>query len=436
MSIVSKSSPVVVKPSAMEMSTCNVVNLSPFDRGLESSPVTFFLMFDRPIHKPAETIQTALSLALVHYYPFAGRLSPGAAGDGDDLSIRCTTADGALFVAASAGCTLEEAKLLEQSPGRRATTLLDELAVDYSAAKGCDRDDPLLLVQVTEFSCGGFVVGVTWNHVVADGAGMAQFLQAIGELARGLSAPSIVPVRCDDSIPSLPPLIAAGRRLMVSMEPQDFANLDVTIPSSFIDRIRAQFHGRSPCTVFEVVTAVLWQCYTRAAISNPDVPSLLCFIADVRKHVGAKDGYYGNCVIGQLVMAPTSGAVANGDLVDLIEMIQHAKEEIPNKLRREEEEDKGGNCLPSTGVSLEQLCDMVRHNNNVLRVSCMRNIGFEDVDFGGGTPAWVTCRSPVMSLPACVPCLPCKGRDGASVLARCVKEEQVDTFVAELAKFT
>jgi hypothetical protein len=127
---------------------------------------------------------------------------------------------------------------------------------------------------------------------------------------------------------------------MVSMEPQDFASLDVTIPSSFIDRIRAQFHGRSPCTVFEVVTGVLWKCYTRAAISNPDVPSLLCFIADVRKHVGAKDGYYGNCVIGQLVMAPTSAAVANGDLVDLIEMIQHAKEEIPNKLRREEEEDR------------------------------------------------------------------------------------------------
>lgn len=40
-----------------------------------------------------------------------------------------------------------------------------------------DADDPLLLVQVTEFSCGGFVV--------ADGTGMAQFLQAVGELARG-----------------------------------------------------------------------------------------------------------------------------------------------------------------------------------------------------------------------------------------------------------
>lgn len=59
----------------------------------------------------------------------------------------------------------------------------------------CRRGDPLLLMQVTEFSCGGFTVAVTWNHAVADGKGMAQFLQAIGELARGMPAPSVLPRR-------------------------------------------------------------------------------------------------------------------------------------------------------------------------------------------------------------------------------------------------
>jgi len=59
----------------------------------------------------------------------------------------------------------------------------------------CSSDaDPLLLVQVTEFACGGFVVGVSSNHVIADGAGTVQFLQAVGELARGISPPSCFPI--------------------------------------------------------------------------------------------------------------------------------------------------------------------------------------------------------------------------------------------------
>jgi len=41
-----------------------------------------------------------------------------------------------------------------------------------------------MLVQVTAFSFGGFVVGVTWNHGVGDTMGIAQFLQAVGEMAR------------------------------------------------------------------------------------------------------------------------------------------------------------------------------------------------------------------------------------------------------------
>ncbi|CAN6338140.1 unnamed protein product [Urochloa humidicola] len=205
----SKSSPAVVRPSAPEMTAYDDISLSPFDVGLDSTPATFFLVFDHPIHKPAETIKMALSQALVHYYPFAGRLSPGA--NNGELCTR-GTADGALFVSASTDCTLKEAKFFDQSS--RATTLLSELCVDYSA-KGCGHNDPLLLMQVTEFSCGGFIVAVTWNHAVADGVGIAQFLQAIGEFARGLSAPSVVPDRCGDSMPSLPALVASCYRTSI-----------------------------------------------------------------------------------------------------------------------------------------------------------------------------------------------------------------------------
>ncbi|TVU47164.1 hypothetical protein EJB05_06752, partial [Eragrostis curvula] len=100
------------------------------------------------------------------------------------------------------------------------------------------------LVQVTEFSCGGFVVGVTRNHVVADGKGMAH------------------------------------------------------------------------------------ACRTRVVMADPETPAPLVFAANVRKHVGAKDGYYGNCITSQVVL-PKSGEVANGDVHDVVKLklVPHAKQQ-------------------------------------------------------------------------------------------------------------
>ncbi|KAF8701677.1 hypothetical protein HU200_033443 [Digitaria exilis] len=101
-------------------------------------------------------------------------------------------AEGVAFVAASADCALKDAKFIDRGGAietkTTTTILLDELVVFYLGDR-CGPTDPLLLMQVTEFSCGGFVLGVTWSHGIADGTGMAQFLQAVGELARRSPSP-------------------------------------------------------------------------------------------------------------------------------------------------------------------------------------------------------------------------------------------------------
>jgi hypothetical protein len=58
-----------------------------------------------------------------------------------------------------------------------------------------------LIDQVTTFTCGGFVIGLRTNHAVADGTGAAQFLNAVGDLARGLPEPRVKPVWGRDSFP-------------------------------------------------------------------------------------------------------------------------------------------------------------------------------------------------------------------------------------------
>ncbi|KAL6650298.1 hypothetical protein ACP70R_009223 [Stipagrostis hirtigluma subsp. patula] len=425
--IVTKSSPVLVVPATAPttMPPTGQIKLSSFDKALAFSPFTSFYVFDRAIHEPAETIKRALSRALVHYFPIAGRASVGA-GKGE-LCISCT-GDGVAFVAASANCALEDAKLFDPP----FATLLRDLAVDYPS-DGCRPSDPLLLVQVTEFACGGFVVGVTWNHAVADGRGIAQFVQAVGEMARGLSQPSVFPVACgDDSLPELPPLVTTIDKTMVSLEPKGFVYQDITVPSRLINRIKEDFAGCSdePCTVFEAVVAVLWQCRTRVVMSDPETPAPLVFAADVRRHVGAIDGYYGNCVTTQVVV-PTSGEVANSDVKDVVKLIKRAKQGIPDQFEGGDVAGEVGRRRGLNGVTAEHLDILFGYN--AFFVTSWRNLGFDAADFGGGTPARVMCQ--LTTVPNCVACLPCKRKDGANVLALCVREEHVHDFLAELSEF-
>ncbi|XBI23967.1 hypothetical protein VPH35_049113 [Triticum aestivum] len=415
--VTQSSPPVLVGPS--EPTQAGNLPLTSSDKACLQVSVTSLHIFDRPIHEPAESIRRALSQALVHYYPLAGRL----AVSGQDVQLACT-GDGVAFVAATASCTLEDVRFFDAP----LVIPLDALAVRSGEhARMSDSECPLLMMQVTEFACGGYVVGVTWNHAVADDFGLAQFLGAVGELARGMSPPSVVPIRHDASLPEIPQLMAAlGPSLgfkMFNIKHVEFAYTDMTIPWSFINRIKAEFRGvDQPCSTFEVVAAAIWQCRARAINADPGSPAPLIFTANMRKHVGAKDGYYGNCIAPQMVVT-TCGAVANGDTAEVVKLIKHGKERIPDTLGNYEHvlsKELAGALLGYTAVF----------------TSSWGGIGLEGVDFGGGTPARVMAHLEVTWTPGCVLCLPCSrigDSDGVNVRAFCVREEHVDGFHAALA---
>uniref|UniRef100_J3N0N1 Uncharacterized protein n=1 Tax=Oryza brachyantha TaxID=4533 RepID=J3N0N1_ORYBR len=302
--VVSKSPSEVVRPSEPVKMDTRKINLSSFDKPLVIAPTVVLQVFEHPIHDPVETIRRALSQALVHYYPIAGRF---AVDDDDDVHIDCT-GEGVTFVAASANCTiLELMRDIDDRAPDAATTVLRKLVVDYPAM-GFGRGDPFVLMQVTAFSCGGFVVGVTWNHGVADGFGIAQFLQAVGELARGLPTPLIVPVRSDKVTQAISPsFVESAKQFMFGVTvPSKLALHNITISSKLINSIR----GPS-CTVFEAVAAALWRCRTRVVMSDPEAPTVLAFTVNSRKYMGVKAGYYGNCATVHVATAK-SGEVAQG----------------------------------------------------------------------------------------------------------------------------
>jgi len=427
-SCVTKSLPFLVAPS--EATPAGTLRLTSMDRALASLPMTALFVFEHPIDQPAETLRRALSRALVPYYPVAGRLTAGAHGQ----SIACT-GEGVVFVGASARCTLRDARLSDQRPA----IPVEDLTVTYAGLY--NKDPPLLLTQVTEFSCGGFVVGVTWNHVVADGVGMAQFLQAVGEFARGFSSPSVQPVRVDNFLPELPLPIITMTKSMVSSKHTDFPSSYITMPMSFVNRIKDEFRRSSgpqgdqkaaaaaaaaTCTAFDVFTAAIWRSRARATIADAasqDAPTALAFTVNLRKQAGAKDSYYGN-VFAFGLAAATLREVTDGDILDLVRLIRDAKARVPYTFT-----DGAAYIGDEMGGRLQGL-----EVYDTLYVTSWWNLGLDDVDFGGGGPARLMGNMERKVVPACILCGRKDKADGAAAMAFCVKQEHEEAFHAELRK--
>ncbi|ONK71877.1 uncharacterized protein A4U43_C04F13300 [Asparagus officinalis] len=119
--------------------------------------------------QPTKVIREALAKALVPYYPFAGRFAVST--DHGEMVVECT-GEGAWFVEATANCSLEDVNYLDHP----FLIPQDEL-MPNPKVEGEVLDIPLMM-QVTEFKCGGFIVGIISVHTIADGLSAAQFVKS------------------------------------------------------------------------------------------------------------------------------------------------------------------------------------------------------------------------------------------------------------------
>eukprot|EP00253_Pinus_taeda_P025773 PITA_25773 len=149
-------------------------------------PFVQFYRFD-PSKKgedPARVIREGLANVLVIYYPFAGRVREAPAGK----FVLESTGEGVLFVEADADVALEElGDLLPSFP------CWQDLIYDVPDTLTIT-NSPLLLIQVTRLKCGGFIFAMTFNHTITDALGLVQFMNALAEMVKGATRPSVLPV--------------------------------------------------------------------------------------------------------------------------------------------------------------------------------------------------------------------------------------------------
>ncbi|TVU21512.1 hypothetical protein EJB05_31152, partial [Eragrostis curvula] len=377
---------------------------------------------------PAKTIERALARALVHYYPLAGRLV--LSDSGAQLAVDCSGA-GVWFTEAAAACTLEDVDYLEAPLMVPKDDLLPPTPQE-------DKEDArrlVLLVQVTAFACGGFVVGFRFSHAVADGPGAAQFMNAVGELARrgggedATAAPlSVAPQWGRDAIPD--PAGAVVGALPTPDGAKRLEYLAIDISADYIDHFKNQYnsaHGGAGgwCSAFEVLIAKAWQSRTRAAGFEPDSPVHVCFAVNARPllHAAGKlpargAGFYGNCYYIMRVSAP-AGKVAGSSVTEVVRLIKDGKRRMPAEFARWAAGDAG-----AAGVDPYQITADYR----TLLVSDWSRLGFAEVDYGWGPPAHVVPLTNLDYIATCILVKPWAHKPGARLITQCVTPDRVAAF--------
>ncbi|OAY64359.1 3'-N-debenzoyl-2'-deoxytaxol N-benzoyltransferase [Ananas comosus] len=364
-SVVTKSKPLLIAPS--KPTPRGKLSLSPIDKIqiLQSVLIPSIHVFAHGDSGSSveivNTIKQAISEALVLYYPLAGRLVD--VGDGD-LCIECN-GEGLGFVEASADCSLEDVNFLEHP----SVIPLEELVVDH---RGWRVTDPPVVMQVTKFTCGGFAVGFAWHHSLSDGTGAAQFLNAVGELARGLPRPTVNPIWARDSLLDLPPKMPSLPLWTPNL--LELRCSELNMPLDYVNRTKENFFrqiGQS-CTTFDVALATIWQCRTRAIGLEPTEPVQVYFAVNVREMLQAQPGYYGNSIFIQTASS-TSQEIAKAPIVEIIKIIRSTKGTVSTELAKW----KRGllKCSPMEHVDLSY---------NTLGIAYWKNLGFEHVDYGSG----------------------------------------------------
>ncbi|XP_051129631.1 methanol O-anthraniloyltransferase-like [Andrographis paniculata] len=250
---------------------------------------------------PVQTIRDALAKALETYYPLAGRVFEGP---NRKLMIHCNN-EGALFVRAEAHVKLEQL-----GDGLRPPFHFFEKLLADVPGSGAIIGTPILYLQVTRFICGGFSLGILLNHTVADGAGLKQFLEAVGELAKGAAAPSVPPVWSREVLNARsPPEITYvhhefDRTLSSTDHPRNlvypydtFVLTSVFFGQKEIRALSNQLLQKSPISSFDMITACLWKCRTIALEPHPEDTVLISILTNVRHPrfgLSIPRGYYGN----------------------------------------------------------------------------------------------------------------------------------------------
>jgi shikimate O-hydroxycinnamoyltransferase len=395
------------RPSSAD--AAEAVPLTVFDK-LHYDLYVHALYFFHPPAPPSSVLEAGLAAALAEYPEWAGRLGVDARGN---RAILLNGAGARLVEATAAAadvCSLDS--VVPPEPATPATMSLHPSAEDAV-------DGEVLLLQVTRFACGSFVVGTAVQHVVGDGAAFHCFVSAWGQASRGAAVdPAPVHDRVSFFVPRHPPLVEfehrgaeykrpprprEGEEKAGGSEsgPRAKANADVgekqlvtrrvNLSREFVAELKTRASAGAPLprrySTLQCVAAHLWRCVTRARRLDARARTTLRIAVNGRSRMRnprVPEAYAGNVVLWARATAAAGGLVRS-PLPEAVRLVSEAVAAVDDAYFRSVIDFASSGALEEEGlVPAADPLETVFSPD--VEVYSLLGASFQDFDFGGGPP--------------------------------------------------
>ncbi|KAH7544697.1 hypothetical protein FEM48_Zijuj01G0013200 [Ziziphus jujuba var. spinosa] len=288
----------------------------------------------------ANTLKESLSRALVPFHPLAGRLRWIGAGR---LELDCN-AIGVQFIEAQTESKLDD--FGDFTPSPKYDNFIP--MVDYSLPI---HELPLLLVQLTRFSCGGICLSLNISHAVVDGQSALHFISEWARLARGYpletvpfldrkvlraGEPPVALPRLGHSEFDHPPLLI-GQLDTVEERKKPTTVSILKIPKYVVEKLKEMANDgldsrHRAYTRYETLTGYVWRCACKARKHKNEQPTALGVCIDSRRRMKPPlpEGYFGNATLDVIAMS-TAGELVSKPLRFAASKIREAIEKVTDE---------------------------------------------------------------------------------------------------------
>ncbi|XP_022760990.1 coumaroyl-CoA:anthocyanidin 3-O-glucoside-6''-O-coumaroyltransferase 1-like [Durio zibethinus] len=285
----------------------------------------FFYEFPYPtshfMQNSLPNLKNSLSLALQHFFPFAGNLKWPPRPQRP--YIQYTDGDSVLFVVTESTAEFKHLTGNGQIPrrGHELEDLVPKLAPPSMCSDGDSfcKQQPLMAIQVSIFPYVGISIGVTFCHVAADGKAFGHFTKSWASICRSEGDLTFV----DNYPPDYSRDLIQDPRGIWSIFLKEMSNAETSTRMNRNDNVRItpvisktqvemlkkwiarkfveENEKQDPprLSTFVVTTAVMWVCLIKLHLSKKTPDNGICrflFPADCRDRLRLPKTYFGNCL--------------------------------------------------------------------------------------------------------------------------------------------